>query len=155
MSQLDDLLARSRAPGAFVERKHFTLSPQGKGALAVFAVAATWWIFEVVPIGVTSLLIGSLQALFLIRKPAVAFKDFMDPSVLFIFGSVVIGMVFTKTGLTRRIAYKMLSIIGEKSHRFFPVTSSEGSSEKWLPSRLRSSTAADEVTPRAIGSWGE
>jgi sodium-dependent dicarboxylate transporter 2/3/5 len=45
----------------------------------------------------------------------VAFKDFMDPSVLFIFGSVVIGMVFTKTGLTRRIAYKMLSIIGEKT----------------------------------------
>ena len=94
---------------------HFVLSKQAKGALAVFAVAATWWIFEVVPIGVTSLLIGTLQALFLIRKPAEAFKDFMDPSVLFIFGSVVIGMVFTKTGLTRRIAYKMLSIIGEKT----------------------------------------
>jgi sodium-dependent dicarboxylate transporter 2/3/5 len=94
---------------------HFVLTKQAKGALAVFAVAATWWIFEVVPIGVTSLLIGSLQALFLIRKPAEAFKDFMDPSVLFIFGSVVIGMVFTKTGLTRRIAYKMLSIIGEKT----------------------------------------
>ena len=95
--------------------EHFVLSTQAKGALAVFAVAATWWIFEVVPIGVTSLLIGTLQALFLIRKPAAAFKDFMDPSVLFIFGSVVIGMVFTKTGLTRRIAYKMLSIIGEKT----------------------------------------
>ena len=95
--------------------EHFVLSTQAKGALAVFAVAATWWIFEVVPIGVTSLLIGTLQALFLIRKPAEAFKDFMDPSVLFIFGSVVIGMVFTKTGLTRRIAYKMLSIIGEKT----------------------------------------
>jgi sodium-dependent dicarboxylate transporter 2/3/5 len=95
--------------------EHFVLSKEAKGALAVFAVAATWWIFEVVPIGVTSLLIGTLQALFLIRKPAVAFKDYMDPSVLFIFGSVVIGMVFTKTGLTRRIAYKMLSIIGEKT----------------------------------------
>jgi len=95
--------------------EHFVLTKQAKGALAVFAVAATWWIFEVVPIGVTSLLIGSLQALFLIRKPAEAFKDFMDPSVLFIFGSVVIGMVFTKTGLTRRIAYKMLSIIGERT----------------------------------------
>ena len=95
--------------------EHFALSIQAKGALAVFAVAATWWIFEVVPIGVTSLLIGTLQALFLIRKPVVAFKDFMDPSVLFIFGSVVIGMVFTKTGLTRRIAYKMLSIIGERT----------------------------------------
>ena len=95
--------------------EHFVLTKEAKGALAVFSVAATWWIFEVVPIGVTSLLIGTLQALFLIRKPAAAFKDFMDPSVLFIFGSVVIGMVFTKTGLTRRIAYKMLSIIGERT----------------------------------------
>jgi sodium-dependent dicarboxylate transporter 2/3/5 len=27
--------------------KHFTLSVEGKGALARFALAATWWIFEV------------------------------------------------------------------------------------------------------------
>jgi sodium-dependent dicarboxylate transporter 2/3/5 len=95
--------------------KHFELSREAKGALAVFALAATWWVFEVVPIGVTSLMIGTLQALFLIRTPSVAFKDFMDPSVLFIFGSIVIGMVFTKTGLTKRLAYKMLSIVGERT----------------------------------------
>ena len=95
--------------------EHFVLSKQAKGALGIFLLAATWWVFEVVPIGVTSLTIGVLQALFMIRDPKVAFKDFMDPSVLFIFGSIVIGMVFTKTGLTRRIAYKMLSIVGERT----------------------------------------
>lgn len=99
--------------------ENFVLSQQGKGALAVFCLAATWWVFEVVPIGVTSLTIGVLQALFLIRDPKVAFKDFMDPSVLFIFGSIVIGMVFTKTGLTKRIAYKMLSIVGEKTSMIY------------------------------------
>ncbi|MCK4619032.1 MAG: SLC13/DASS family transporter, partial [Desulfobacterales bacterium] len=77
--------------------KHFVLSKAGKGALAVFLLASTWWIFEVVPIGVTSLMIGVLQALFQVRSAKVAFKDFMDPSVMFIFGSIVIGMVFTKT----------------------------------------------------------
>ncbi|PIE63475.1 MAG: transporter, partial [Desulfobacterales bacterium] len=82
----------------------FELSQQAKGALAVFCLAAVWWVFEVVPIGVTSLAIGCLQALYFIREPKVAFKDFMDPSVLFIFGSIVIGMVFTKTGLTKRLA---------------------------------------------------
>ena len=97
----------------------FELSKQAKGALAVFGLAAVWWVFEVVPIGVTSLLIGTLQALFLIRDPKVAFKDFMDPSVLFIFGSLVIGMVFTKTGLTKRLAYKMLSIIGERTSMIY------------------------------------
>ncbi len=98
---------------------HFVLSQQAKGALAVFLLAATWWVFEVVPIGITSLTIGALQALFMIRSPKVAFKDFMDPSVLFIFGSIVIGMVFTKTGLTKRIAYKMLSIVGEKTSMIY------------------------------------
>ena len=99
--------------------KHFALSKEGKGALAVFLLAGTWWVFEVVPIGVTSLAIGVLQALFLIRPAKVAFKDFMDPSVMFIFGSIVIGLVFTKTGLTRRLAYKMLSIVGEKTSMIY------------------------------------
>lgn len=95
--------------------EHFQLTREGKGALAVFLLAGIYWVFEVMPIGITSLLIGILQALFLIRPAKVAFKDFMDPSVLFIFASIAIGMVFTKTGLTRRLAYKMLSIIGEKT----------------------------------------
>ncbi len=99
--------------------KHFPLTPQGKGALAVFLLAGTWWVFEVVPIGVTSLLIGVTQALFMIRPAKVAFKDFMDPSVLFIFASLVIGLVFTKTGLTKRMAYKMLGVIGEKTTNIY------------------------------------
>ncbi len=99
--------------------EHFTLTREGKGALAIFLLAGTWWVFEVVPIGVTSLAIGALQALFLIRPAKVAFKDFMDPSVMFIFASIVIGLVFTKTGLTRRLAYKMLTIVGEKTSMIY------------------------------------
>ncbi len=101
------------------EGTHFALSQQGKGALAVFLLAGTWWVFEVIPIGVTSLMIGVLQVLFLIRPANEAFKDFMDPSVLFIFGSIVIGLVFTKTGLTRRLAYKMLMVVGERTSMIY------------------------------------
>jgi len=99
--------------------KHFELSREAKGALAVFLLAGIWWVFEVLPIGVTSITIGILQVLFLIRPAKVAFKDFMDPSVLFIFASLVIGMVFTKTGLTKRLAYKMLSFVGEKTSMIY------------------------------------
>jgi sodium-dependent dicarboxylate transporter 2/3/5 len=99
--------------------EHFPLSKEGKGAIAIFLLAGTWWIFEVVPIGVTSLAIGVLQALFLIRPAKVAFNDFMDPSVMFIFASIVIGLVFTKTGLTKRLAYKMLVIVGEKTSMIY------------------------------------
>jgi sodium-dependent dicarboxylate transporter 2/3/5 len=110
----------------------FTLSSQGKAALGLFLLAAVWWVFEVVPIGVTSITIAVVQALFLIRPDIVlvgsdttvggaelAFKEFMHPSVWFIFGSIVIGMVFTKTGLTKRLAYKMLVLVGEKTSRIY------------------------------------
>jgi len=95
--------------------KHFSLSPEGKGAIALFLLAGTWWVFEVIPIGVTSLAIGVFQALFAIRTAKDAFRDFMDPSVMFIFGSVVVGLAFTKSGLTKRLAYKMLAIVGERT----------------------------------------
>jgi len=95
--------------------KHFVLSHEGKGALAVFLLAGTWWVFEVLPIGITSLAIGVFQTLFFIRPAKDVFGNFMDPSVLFIFGSIVIGQVFTKTGLTRRMAYTMLTVVGERT----------------------------------------
>ncbi len=93
----------------------FTLTREGKGAIALFLMAGIWWVFEVVPIGVTSLAIGVMQALFSIRSAKDAFRDFMDPSVMFIFGSVVVGLAFTKTGLTKRLAYKMLEVVGDRT----------------------------------------
>jgi sodium-dependent dicarboxylate transporter 2/3/5 len=95
--------------------QHFVLSREGKAALALFFLAAIWWVFEVIPIGITSVTIGVVQALFLIRPAREAFTDFMDPSVWFIIGSIVIGMVFTKTGLTKRMAYGMLALVGERT----------------------------------------
>jgi len=99
--------------------KHFALSREGKAALGLFLLAAVWWVFEVVPIGVTGITIGVVQALFLIRAPRVAFTDFLDPSVWFIVGSVVIGMSFAKSGLTKRMAYKMLYLVGEKTSMIY------------------------------------
>lgn len=95
--------------------KAFALSPEGKAAIGLFLMAGIWWVFEVIPIGVTAIAIGVFQALFLIRPAKEAFRDFMDPSVMFIFGSMIVGMAFTKSGLTKRIAYKMLAIVGENT----------------------------------------
>jgi sodium-dependent dicarboxylate transporter 2/3/5 len=99
--------------------EHFVITREGKAALGLFLLAAVWWVFEVVPIGVTGITIGVVQALFLIRPASKAFTDFMDPSVWFIFGSLVIGMVFTKTGLTKRMAYKTLSLVGERTSMIY------------------------------------
>ncbi len=99
--------------------KHFALTREGKAALALFLLAVTWWVTEVVPIGVTSIAIGVFQSIFLIRNTRTALTDFLDPSVWFIFGSIVIGLVFTKTGLTKRMAYKMLSLVGERTSMIY------------------------------------
>ena len=99
--------------------RHFPLSREGKAAIALFLLAGTWWVFEVIPVGVTSLAIGVIQAVFLIRPAKAAFNDFMDPSVLFIFGSLVIGMAFSKVGLTKRLAYKMLTVVGDNTSMIY------------------------------------
>jgi sodium-dependent dicarboxylate transporter 2/3/5 len=99
--------------------KIFSLSHKGKAAIGLFLLTAVWWVFEVIPVGVTSVLAGIIQAIFLIRSPKVAFNDFMDPSVWFIFGSIMIGVVFTKSGLTKRLAYRVLMLMGERTSMIY------------------------------------
>ncbi len=96
--------------------KHFALPSQGRMALGLFLMAAVWWIFEVMPIGATAIAIGLFQVLFGIRTSDQALKDFFDPSVWFIFGSVVMGLAFSHSGLTKRMAYKMLGVVGENTN---------------------------------------
>jgi sodium-dependent dicarboxylate transporter 2/3/5 len=108
-------LAPSPSDAVDPSGRHFALSHEGKAALALFVMAAVWWIFEVVPIGVTGIAIGVIQTLFLIRPPRDAFGDFMHPAIWFVIGSVAIGLSFTRTGLTKRMAYKMLSLAGENT----------------------------------------
>jgi sodium-dependent dicarboxylate transporter 2/3/5 len=104
---------------------HVPLTHEGKAALGLFLLAATWWVFEVIPIGVTGIAIGVIQVLFLMRSKdsaecaKIAFGDFMDPAVWFIIGSITFGMVFSKTGLTRRLAYRMLVTAGERTSMIY------------------------------------
>jgi sodium-dependent dicarboxylate transporter 2/3/5 len=60
-----------------------------------------------------------VQALFLIRPAREALTDFMEPSVWFIIGSLVIGLAFTKTGLTQRMAYRVLALVGERTSMIY------------------------------------
>ena len=73
--------------------KVFQLPWAGKMAIGLFLMAGVWWIFEVIPIGATAIAIGLFQTIFMIRTADEALKDFFDPSVWFIFGSVVMEMV--------------------------------------------------------------
>jgi sodium-dependent dicarboxylate transporter 2/3/5 len=91
------------------------LTREGRGAIAICLMAVILWIFEALPMAVITISIGLFQAFFGIRSSYEAFRDFMDPAVLFIFGSITLGMSFTKTGLAKRFAYRMLDLVGEKT----------------------------------------
>lgn len=109
-------------PDAALAGNSYPLTRAAKGAIALFCLAAVWWAFEVVPIGVTAVIVGIIQALLLLRGPdksVNALTDFFDPSVWFILCSLIIGMAFTKSGLTQRMAYKMLGIVGERTSMIY------------------------------------
>ena len=97
----------------------FELTFQGKAALGLFLLAAVWWIFETVPIGVTGIAVGALQVLLGIRETRAALTDFMDPAIWFIMGSLIIGIVFAKSGLSRRFAYGTLMLVGERTRMIY------------------------------------
>lgn len=107
------------APAVDPAGNHFPLTHEGKAALALFLLAALWWVFSPIPIGVTAIAIGVFQAIFNIRDARTALSDFMDPAVWFIFASVTIGVAFTRSGLTQRVAYKMLTWVGERTRNIY------------------------------------
>jgi hypothetical protein len=59
--------------------KVFKLPWAGKMALGLFLMAGIWWVFEVLPIGVTAIAIGLFQTLFYIRPAKEALGDFPGP----------------------------------------------------------------------------
>ncbi len=95
--------------------QRFVLGREGQAALALFALATLWWAFEVVPLGVTGCAVGVLQVTLFIRPPKAAMGDFLDPAVWFVVGSLAVGMAFARTGLTQRLAYRMLGLFGERT----------------------------------------
>lgn len=44
------------------------ITQEGRVAIALSLLALTWWVFEVIPAGVTGAAVGIIQALFMIRN---------------------------------------------------------------------------------------
>jgi sodium-dependent dicarboxylate transporter 2/3/5 len=99
--------------------EHFALTKTGQITLGLFFLATFWWVFEVVPIGVTSIIVGVIQVLFALRNPATALGDFFHPAVWFIFAALIISKSFIKSGLIQRLAYSMLALMGERTRAIY------------------------------------
>ena len=98
------------------------LYAQGLGfAVAVTSLVAVWcvvwWVFEPVPIPVTSLLPISLLPLLGVLTPAEVGQAYGSPLILLLLGGFILSKAMEHSGAHRRIAYNMVHLFGGHSDR--------------------------------------
>jgi sodium-dependent dicarboxylate transporter 2/3/5 len=93
------------------------LDPTAKHAFAVAAFMIVTWITEPIPHALTGLIGCYLFWVFKIVKFEVAFSGFADQTAWFLFGAGLFGMMATKTGLARRLAYLIIQRVGASYSR--------------------------------------
>lgn len=93
------------------------LQPAAHRAAVLFVVALVLWVTEVLPIGVTALLVLILQPVLGIADTRTAFSTFVSPVFFFVFAMFCIALVIVGSGLDRRFALWLLSKAGTDSRR--------------------------------------
>jgi sodium-dependent dicarboxylate transporter 2/3/5 len=88
------------------------IPPQAKIVLAITCFAGVMWIFEVLPLHATGLLVALLLAVFGGFTPAEVFNPFFDPIIALLLGGFVLGLAMQKHGLDSFMALKFLNKVG-------------------------------------------
>src|ERR1700693_3893370 len=88
-----------------------------KHALAVASFMIVAWITEVLPHAVTGLIGCYLFWVLNVVGFEAAFSGFADQTPWFLFGAGLIGMMATKSGLARRLAYLVMRRVGASYSR--------------------------------------
>ena len=88
------------------------LTPMGAKAVGTMLWMVFWWVTRPIDMTVTAFLPVIVNALFNIVPMEGIIKQYASESVVLIFGSCLLVMPWMITGLDRRIALKILSIIG-------------------------------------------
>jgi anion transporter len=88
------------------------LDPTAKHALAVTCFMIVAWITHVLPHAVTGMIGCYLYWALKVVSFESAFSGFADQTPWFVFGAALMGMMATKSGLARRLAYMVMSSVG-------------------------------------------
>jgi len=88
------------------------LTPEGQKALAVFALCVFFWVFEVLPLMITSLLAIILIPLSGVMTASQAYALFGNEAVFFILGAFILAACLMKCGLSTRLALFVLRRFG-------------------------------------------
>ncbi|HZP40616.1 MAG TPA: DASS family sodium-coupled anion symporter [Candidatus Binatia bacterium] len=88
------------------------LAPAGQKALAVFAICMVYWVTNVVPLMVTSILAMVLLPLTGVLPATETYALFGNEAVFFILGAFILAATLIKCGLSTRIAVTILRRFG-------------------------------------------
>lgn len=92
------------------------LSQQGQRALAVFSVCVLFWVLNVLPLMITSLLAIVLIPLTGVLTASQAYGLFGNEALFFILGAFILAACLMKSGLSTRIALAILDRFGRTPH---------------------------------------
>lgn len=85
------------------------VKPVGMKCLGIFLWTVIWWVTEVIPIPMTSLLAMAGLVFFGVQTAGEAFSRWADPINMFLMAAMVIAHSTSVHGLTNRIAYTMVA----------------------------------------------
>lgn len=85
------------------------LQQQAHLMAGVFSWVVLWWVFEPVPLPITSIFGTALAVVLGIADVRVAFASFADPIIFLFLGGFLMAQAMTKHGLVQRFALKLLS----------------------------------------------
>ncbi|GAB5415112.1 MAG: SLC13 family permease [Congregibacter sp.] len=85
--------------------------------VGVALLCIVWWIFEPVPIPVTSLLPLAILPLTGVLTPAQVGEAYGSPLILLLLGGFLLSQAMESTGAHRRIALGMINLFGARSPR--------------------------------------
>jgi len=88
------------------------LTTNGKKALAIFVLCVIFWVSQIIPLMITSLLAIILFPLLGILPAEKTYSLFGNQAVFFILGAFILASAVTRTGLSNRIALIFLKWFG-------------------------------------------
>ena len=111
------LFAALAAAAAIFRKLPLGIEAHAHSALAIALFMITCWMTQVLDHGIAGILGCFLFWMFGIVKFETAFSGFADTSPWFLFGAVCFGLMGSKSGLARRLAYLIMRAIGSSYPR--------------------------------------
>ena len=111
------LLAAIAAGAAGFRMLPLGIEPHAHGALAIGIFMIVSWMTQVLDHGIAGILGCFLFWMFGVVKFDTAFSGFADTSPWFLFGAICFGLMGSKSGLARRLAYLIMRGIGHSYPR--------------------------------------